>query len=56
MTILLERLDVNNTIRILHSKETISESKSNPNFQHYFSEFLKYAGAYSERNEILNVT
>ncbi len=32
-------------------KETISESKSNPNFQHYFSEFIKYAGAYSERNE-----
>jgi len=32
-------------------KETISESKSNPNFQHYFNEFLKYAGAYSERNE-----
>ncbi len=32
-------------------KETISESKSNPNFQHYFSEFKKYAGAYSERNE-----
>lgn len=32
-------------------KETISESKSNPVFQHYFSGFLKYAGAYSERNE-----
>jgi hypothetical protein len=32
-------------------KETISESKSNPNFQHYFSEFLKYARAYCERNE-----
>ncbi|AFS77514.1 hypothetical protein Curi_c04390 [Gottschalkia acidurici 9a] len=32
-------------------KETISEGKSNPVFQHYFSEFLKYARAYSERNE-----
>lgn len=32
-------------------KETISESKCNPNFQLFFSEFLKYAGAYSERNE-----
>lgn len=32
-------------------KDTISESKCNPSFQHYFSEFLKYAGAYSERNE-----
>ncbi|MEN8646132.1 DUF3883 domain-containing protein [Bacillus toyonensis] len=32
-------------------KETISESKSNLNFQHYFNEFLKYARAYSERNE-----
>jgi hypothetical protein len=29
-------------------KETISESKSNRVFQHYFCEFLKYAGAYSE--------
>lgn len=32
-------------------KETISEGKSNPAFQHYFAEFLKYARAYSERNE-----
>jgi len=32
-------------------KETISEGHSNPTFQLYFSEFLKYARAYSERNE-----
>lgn len=32
-------------------KEIISEGKSNPAFQYHFSEFLKYASAYSERNE-----
>ncbi len=32
-------------------KESISEGKSNSDFQQYFGEFLKYAGAYSERNE-----
>jgi hypothetical protein len=32
-------------------KVTISESKTNPEFQKYFSEFQKYALAYSERNE-----
>jgi hypothetical protein len=32
-------------------KEAISESKINSNFQQYFSEFLKYARAYGERNE-----
>lgn len=32
-------------------KETISEGKCSPVFQTYFIEFLKYARAYSERNE-----
>lgn len=32
-------------------KETISEGKCNSVFQTYFIEFLKYARAYSERNE-----
>ncbi|REE90608.1 uncharacterized protein DUF3883 [Paenibacillus taihuensis] len=32
-------------------KESVSESKSNPDFQLYFNEFLKYAASYSERNE-----
>lgn len=32
-------------------KESISDSKSNPSFQQYFSEFLKYARAYGEQNE-----
>lgn len=32
-------------------KETISESICNPEFQDHFNEFLKYARAYSERNE-----
>lgn len=32
-------------------KETISENKSNKNFQCYFMKFIKYAKAYSERNE-----
>jgi hypothetical protein len=32
-------------------KESISIGKSNPAFQDYFREFLKYARAYGERNE-----
>ena len=51
---LLERLDVNNIIRNTPFKETISESRA-IEFQHYFSEFIKYAGAYSERNENFDV-
>lgn len=34
-------------------KDSIVESKANQDFQQYFSEFLKYARAYSERNENL---